>query len=329
MISDTKEVRIFCHECHQKLDVTKLKPFEKILCPTCAAELIVPKRFNSYLLEEKCGAGGGAVVYKALDLVLDREVAIKIFSGNDNSTQFTKIFLHEGRIAASLNHPGIVPVYSCGQSDEQCFLIMQYMPNGSLDDQVKQNPKLKITQVLSWMLDAAIALRAALESGVIHHDIKPANILVDVDNNVKITDFGLAYALHDVQSHSLLSELSSFGSPDYVSPEKLINDFEDDKGDIFSFGVTIYELLTGRKPFKKVNEEEDILEVRAKASVIMPHVIRPEISVKLSKFIISLLNDDPAHRPEYDKIIAELKTYRKKYKKYEDKFLYRFVAKYL
>ena len=329
MTRNVEKVRIFCHQCNQKLDVTNFKAFAKVPCPTCAAQLIVPKWFNSYLLEEKCGSGGGAVVYRSLDPTLDREIAIKIFSGNDNSPQFTKIFLHEGRVTASLNHQGIVPIYTCGQFEGQCFLIMQYMPNGTLEDQVKQNPKLKINQVLTWILDVVNALQTALEAGVVHHDVKSANILLDSDYNAKITDFGLAYALHDVQSQSLLSELSSYGSPDYVSPEKLINGCEDHKGDIFSLGVTIYELLTGERPFKQAHEDEDILEVRANAPVIAPNEIRPEISLKLSNFIMRMINQDPARRPEYNKIIAEIKHFQGKYKKYEDKFFYQFVAKHL
>ncbi len=327
--ADSKKMRIFCHRCNQKLDVTNLRAFDTVPCPTCDSSLIVPKWFDSYLLEEECGSGGAAVVYRSLDLTLDREIAIKIFNENDNSPQFTKIFLHEGRVTASLNHPGIVPIYSCGQFDGQCFLVMQYMPNGTLEDQIKQNSLLKISQVLSWMLDVSAALRAALELGVIHHDVKPANILLDSDNDVKITDFGLSYALHDIQSHALLSELGSFGSPDYVSPEKVENGCEDSKGDVFSFGVALYELLTGQKPFKRTSDDDDIMEIREKFPVILPHELRPEISSKLSQFIMQMMSQNPVDRPDYDRIIEELKHFQIKYHKYEDKFFYQFVAKHL
>jgi serine/threonine protein kinase len=329
MTSKSGKLRIFCHQCQQKLDVTNLKSFSKVSCPTCATQLIVPKWFDSYLLEEVCGSGGGSVVYRSLDLTLDREIAIKIFSEKGISPRFTKIFLHEGRVTASLNHPGIVPIYTCGQFEGQCFLVMQYMPNGTMEDQIKQNPKLKIAQVLTWMLEVTNALHAALEAGVVHHDVKPANILLDLDNSAKITDFGLAYALHDVQSQSLLSELGSYGSPDYVSPEKVINGCEDNKGDIFSFGVTIYELLTGKKPFKHTREDEDIIDVRASAPAVAPHELRPEISLKLSNFVMRMMDEDPARRPEYDKILAELKSFQEKYQKYEDKFFYQLIAKHL
>ncbi len=327
--SDSKKIRIFCHRCNQKLDVTNLKAFDKVSCPTCSAQLIVPKWFDSYLLEEKCGSGGGAVVYRSLDVTLDREIAIKIFRDSINTPKFTQIFLHEGRVTASLNHPGIVPIYSCGQYEGKCFLIMRYMPNGTLENQIKKNSPLKMSQVLAWMLDTCIALQFALESGVIHHDIKPANILLDSDNNAKISDFGLAYALDDLQSHSLLSELGSYGSPDYVSPEKVENGREDDKGDIFSLGVTFYELVTGKKPFKRTGDDDDILEVRSSAKVLEPNEIRPEISLDLSNFIMRMMDDDPARRPEYDKIIAELKFYLKKYQKYENKFFYNLISKHM
>jgi len=335
MISSTKKlansekVRIYCHQCNQKLDVTNLKAFCKVPCPTCKAQLIVPKWFDSYLLEEECGSGGRAIVYRSLDVTLDREIAIKVFTNNDNSPQFTKIFLHEGRVTARLNHPNIVPIYSCGQFEGECFLIMQYIPNGTLEDQIKKNSPLKISQVLGWVLDTSIALLYALIDGVIHHDIKPANILLDFDNNTKITDFGLSYALHDVQSESLRTELGTFGSPDYVSPEKLVDGREDCKGDIFSLGVTLYELLTGEKPFKRSHEDDDILEIRKKTIVVPPHEVRTEISLKLSKFVMHLMNHTPDQRPEYDEIIANLKVFKEKYEKYEDKFIFSFISKHL
>lgn len=328
-LPEPETVKIFCHNCQQKLDVTNIRAFEKIPCPTCGAELIVPKWFNTYLLEEKCGAGGAAVVYRSLDLTLDREIAIKIFEECDNSPEFSKIFLHEGRVAASLNHRSIVPIYSCGQFEGQCFLIMQYLPNGSLKEQIQYHSPLKITRVLTWILDITDALAAALKAGVIHHDVKPGNILLDAGDNAKLTDFGLSYALHDVQSQDLLSELGSYGSPDYVSPEKVIDGFEDEKGDIFSLGITLYELLTGKRPFKQAHDDDDILELRASAPVLEPDRLRPEISIKLAKFVMRMLADAPSERPDYEEITAELKVFQKKYKKHEDKFHYRFIAKHL
>jgi len=327
--TDSEKLRIYCHQCNQKLDVTNLNAFDTVPCPTCKTSLIVPKWFDSYLLEEECGSGGAAIVYRSLDITLDREIAIKIFIGNDNSPQFTEIFLHEGRVTASLNHPGIVPIYSCGQFEGQCFLIMQYMPNGTMEAKIKKDEPLKISQVLSWILDITLALKMALQAGVIHHDVKPANMLLDSDNDVKITDFGLAYALHDIQSESLRTELGSFGSPDYVSPEKVEYGTETHKGDIFSLGVTLYELLTKEKPFKRNKGEDDILEERAKHPIKPPHELRPEISSKLSNFVMRLMSKDPDRRPEYDTIIEELKIFQEKYEKYEDKFFYPFLAKHL
>jgi serine/threonine protein kinase len=304
--SPSRDLRIFCYQCQQKLDVTKLEAFSKIACPTCETMLIVPKWFDAYMLEEECGVGGAATVYRALDLTLEREVALKIFSSNNDSEQFVKTFLHEGRVCASLNHPGIMPIYSCGQSEDKCFLVMQYIPGGNLEAQIEKKGKLKISRVLEWVLDIAIALEAALKAGVVHHDIKPANILLDLDDKVKISDFGLAYALHDAQSESLLPELSSFGSPDYVSPEKLLNGFEDNKGDIFSLGATFYELLTGKKPFPPIGKDEEILEVREKTPVIAPYKQRSDISRKLSKLVMQMMAEYPAQRPDYDEIISNL-----------------------
>jgi serine/threonine-protein kinase len=325
----TDKMHICCYHCEQKLDVSTVPPFEKVACPSCSSQIIVPKWFDSYLLEEKCGAGGVANVYRAMDLTLDRQVAIKISKLNEETSEFTEIFLHEGRIAAKLNHSGIVPIYSCGEHDGKCFLVMQYMDGGTIKDKIRQSEELKISQVLNWITDITSALKAAFDNDVIHHDVKPANMLLDSEGNVKIGDFGLAYALNDVKSQDLLDELSAYGSPDYISPEKLIHEYEDHKGDIFSLGVSFYELLTGSKPFKHPDIGDDILTVRKSSQVVPPNKMRPEVSIKLSKFVMRMLDPCPGLRPEYSEILATLSDFKDKYQKHESKKLYRFVAKYL
>ena len=134
-----RKIKIACPGCGQKLDVTELTPFSRIACPACGLSLIVPKWFNNYLLEEPGGKGGMATVSRALDVALDREVAIKIFDPYLAARGVSPdLFLHEARIAATVNHPAVVPIFSCGEWDGSTYIVMQYMGGGTLERRLKE-----------------------------------------------------------------------------------------------------------------------------------------------------------------------------------------------
>ena len=134
---EPKKLKIFCYKCDQKLDLTNMESFSELDCPSCSAKIIVPKWFDNYLLEEIAGVGGMAKVYRGLDLALDREIAVKILN-TDNSTgdDQGKLFLHEARTAATLNHFALLPIYTCGQFEDQPYFVMQYMGGGSLEQEI-------------------------------------------------------------------------------------------------------------------------------------------------------------------------------------------------
>ena len=139
MAAGMRKIKIACPGCGQKLDVTEMPPFSHVNCPSCSFELIVPKWFSNYLLEAPEGAGGMAVVYRALDLALDREVAIKIFDPGLTARGVSPdLFLHEARIAATINHPAVVPIYSCGECDGSAYIVMQYMGGGTLESRLRK-----------------------------------------------------------------------------------------------------------------------------------------------------------------------------------------------
>ena len=134
-----RRIKIACPGCGQKLDVSEMPSFSRVNCPACSFELIVPKWFNNYLLEAPEGKGGMATVYRALDIALDREVAIKVFDPELAAKGVSPdLFLHEARIAATINHPAVVPIYSCGECDGSAYIVMQYMGGGTLESRLRK-----------------------------------------------------------------------------------------------------------------------------------------------------------------------------------------------
>lgn len=301
-------LKVSCHSCLQKLDVSDLEPFSHFACPSCGADMIVPRWFGNYLLEEQCGQGGMANVYRALDLTLDREVGIKVLKDEISVLEHSaNLFLHEARIAAALNHYGIIPIYSCGEFEKQPFFVMQYMGNGSLEHQIAMQQKIPLDKVVRWMIDIAEGLDNARRHGIIHHDVKPGNILLDSDGNVKIGDFGIAHAIFDNRSNQLVEVTGSWGSPHYVSPEKLEEGKEDFQGDIFSLGATFYELLTGIAPFDS-SEQEEMLKLRKESAFTPVDELRSDVTPALASLIRRMLAFEPLERPGYREVIRELNT---------------------
>lgn len=311
-----RKLKISCHNCMQKLDVTGFSPFARFQCPVCGAELIVPAWFDTYLLEERSGNGGMATVYRALDPALDREVAIKVLKPEiSGDPERVELFLHEARAAATINHFAVVPIYTCGVYDKQAYIVMQYMGGGTLEQRLNQaRDKLPIPEVAVWIRDIAEGLENAMEHGVIHHDVKPGNILLDSDGKARIGDFGIAQIVHsgkpDSEEESIQEIAKTWLSPHYVSPEKVRTGKEGFEGDIYSLGATFYHLLTGIPPFCDENVEE-LLRKRLKEKPLPPHLHRPEIDMELSRLIDAMLSRSPSDRPSYEVIIATLDRFIK------------------
>ena len=302
-----RRIKIACPSCGQKLDMTGLIPFSRINCPACSFELIVPKWFNNYLLESPEGAGGMAVVYRALDLALDREVAIKVFDPELASKGVSPdLFLHEARIAATVNHPAVVPIYSCGECEGSAYIVMEYMSGGTLEQRLrKAGGRLPMMETCRWIRDVCEGLGAARANGIVHHDIKPANILLDIDSNAKISDFGLSRAASGAAASSLLDPSTMWVSPQYVSPEKVLTGEEGPEGDVYSLGASFYHLLSGEPPFRSDNVRE-LLSMRTVQDPVSPDFIRPDITPALVSVILDMMNRDPAARPSYGQIVNRI-----------------------
>ena len=307
-----KLLKISCHKCLQKLDVTFLESFSRFSCPSCNVELIVPKWFDNYLLEEPGGIGGMATVYRALDLALDREVAIKVLNPDvASNTDRAELFLHEARTAATINHYAVIPIYTCGIFEGQPYIVMQYMGGGSLEAKLKlAMGTLPVVDVAKWVRDVAEGLDNARRHGITHHDIKPGNIMLDSDGNAKIGDFGLAQAVNDDRRAQFAEMTKAWVSPHYASPEKVSEGKEDFLGDVYSLGATFYHLTTGFTPFSSTNIDE-LLKLRLKADPQPPHQQRSDLPVPLSHLILAMMDREPDKRPHYREVAKTLNEFLK------------------
>lgn len=202
---------------------------------------------NRYEIVEKIGEGGMAIVYKAKCSLLNRYVAVKILRHEFiNDDEFIEKFRREAQAAASLSHPNIVSVYDVGVEGDVYYIVMEYINGKTLKDIIKEKGKLSNDETLDIAMKVVDALINAHSNKVIHRDIKPHNIMVTGDGRVKVTDFGIARA---ATSSTITSTNSVIGSAHYFSPEQARGGYTDEKSDIYSVGIMMYEMCTGKLPF--------------------------------------------------------------------------------
>ena len=207
-----------------------------------------------YQIIRSIGEGGMANVYLAYDAILDREVAVKILRGDlAGDEKFVKRFQREAKAASSLNHPNIVEMYDVGEDNGNYFLVMEYVDGRTLKSLIKKRGALSLTETIDIMLQLTSGIAHAHDSYLIHRDIKPQNVLILEDGRAKITDFGIAVALN---SNELTQTNSVMGSVHYLPPEQANGSGASIKSDIYSLGILMYELLTGKLPFKGENAVE-------------------------------------------------------------------------
>ena len=204
-------------------------------------------RVGRYEITEKLGQGGMGTVYKAFDPLLTRVVAVKVISGQlDGNPDHRERFFREARAAAQLSHRNIITIYDLGEQDGSPYLAMEYLVGRDLDQRLHDAEGMSLTRKLELALSICEGLAHAHACGLIHRDIKPANVFVTDDGGVKILDFGLARLITSELTRSNVM----VGTVNYMAPEQLRGERPDHRADIFSFGVLLYELLGGRKPFQ-------------------------------------------------------------------------------
>lgn len=293
-------LKINCRNCGAKLDLSEFQPFSLLPCPECGASLRVPMRFERYLLEKICGKGGNSVVYRALEPDLARRVAVKVESENSSGESETaRCFINAARISGKIRHAGMIPVYNCGTFEGKTFLVMRYMEHGDLEQMMKQNKLPGARQILTWISSLIPLLIEARKQNIVHHDIKPANIMLTAEDEAKLGDWDIA----DIREQGDISTpCTMWASPIYTSPERIFGGGEDWRGDIFSLGVTIYELLSGVAPFGLHGSQDEIYARRQNMQFRPLAALVPEVPPALSFLVTGMLDFYPENRPDYEEI---------------------------
>ncbi len=248
---------------------------------------------NRYEIKERIGEGGMALVYKAKDRLLHRWVAIKVLRDQYASDlDFVERFRREAQAAASLSHPNVVNIYDVGEVHDTHYIVMEYVRGINLKELIRQEGKLTAAQSVDIALQVAAALGHAHRNHLVHRDIKPHNILITDEGRVKVTDFGIARA---ASSATLTQTGLVIGSVHYFSPEQARGGITSDQSDIYSLGIVLYEMLTGRVPFTGETPIAVALQ-QLQEPVPSPRKIEPGIPIALENVIIKALAKEPRER---------------------------------
>ncbi|MEX1117431.1 MAG: serine/threonine-protein kinase [Terrimicrobiaceae bacterium] len=292
-----------CPACGTLMDVTLQDPFSKIHCPSCGQALRARKQFNHYKLLELIGQGGMGQVFKALDCNLNRHVALKVLKRElASSPEEREKLAAEARITASINHPYVVKVFSFGQDHGQFYMAMELIPNASLDDLLTLQRRVPEMQVLQIGIQIAEGLQAALEKDLIHRDIKPGNILFADAHTAKLVDFGLAIIMDEAAA--AVGEI--WGTPYYIAPEKLDNQPEDFRSDIYSLGGTLFHALAGRPPYEAETASMVALK-QLKSQPISLQAFAPDVSSETAYVINRMIAKNADDRyASYAELIEHL-----------------------
>ncbi|MDQ0161691.1 Stk1 family PASTA domain-containing Ser/Thr kinase [Aeribacillus alveayuensis] len=256
--------------------------------------MLIGKRISGrYKILEVIGGGGMANVYLARDIILERNVAIKILRFDFvNDEEFIRRFRREAQSATSLDHPNIVSIYDVGEEDNIYYIVMEYVAGQTLKQYIQRNAPLNPREALNIMDQIVSAIAHAHENHIVHRDIKPHNILIDHNGNVKVTDFGIAMA---ITSTTITHTNSILGSVHYLSPEQARGGLATKKSDIYSLGVVLYEMLAGRLPF----DGESAVSIALKhlqSEAPSPKRWNPAIPQSVENIILKAMAKDPIHR---------------------------------
>ena len=293
-----------CPACGAVIDMTGVQPFTEVACPSCSTAFVARTRFDHFEIQKLLGEGGMGSVYRAVDTNLDREVALKVLklslSGNPGECEKLE---REARTTAIINHPHIIKIFDFGRSQGQFYIAMELIGGGSLDDLIQAHRVVPETIVLQVGIQVAQGLAAALEQGLIHRDIKPANILFADADTAKLVDFGLAM----VMSEAAQARGEIWGTPYYIAPEKLDEQPEDFRSDVYSLGGTLFHALAGRPPYEAESASLVALK-QLKSRPVSLQAFAPDVCNETAYVINRMMAKNPDKRyGSYNELVEHLR----------------------
>jgi eukaryotic-like serine/threonine-protein kinase len=249
---------------------------------------------DRYQLLEQLGTGGMAFVYRARDVVLDRDVAIKVLRKDySDNEEFQNQFRLEARSAANLSHPNIVTVHDFGFADGLLYIVMEHIPGKDLKQLIRERGRFSVQDGIPLMVQACAGIGYAHRAGLVHCDVKPHNMLVSKDMRLKVTDFGIARALASFTPSERTDVV--WGSPLYFAPEQAAGEPPTPASDVYSLGIVMYELLSGTPPFTAGTADELArLHISARPVPIREYI--PDIPSALEEILMKVLSKEPAAR---------------------------------
>lgn len=270
---------------------------------------MIGKLIADYSIIEKIGQGGMGEVYKAVHTKLDQTVAIKVLSSEYSlNPSMRKRFINEARIQAKFSHPNLVNIFNLVERDSNVFIVMEYINGGTLEQYLENSNVLTEDESISISKQVLNALQFMHSKGVVHRDIKPSNIMFTEGGEVKVADFGIAKVMNEATKHTKTGML---GSVIYVSPEQILGEKTSIATDIYSFGITLYRMVTGRTPFRG-NSEYKVMQGHLKEKPIPPIKFNSNISKSLNKIILKSISKEPKKRyssvSEFTKSITNIQN---------------------
>ncbi len=291
-----------CPQCGYVLDLTGVAPFSVVQCPKCDVKFAAPGKLGPFVLFKALGKGEMGATYKALEKGLGRFVAIKVMRrslGEDKKR--ADDFFAEARAVASLEHPNAVRLYSVGQEKGQPYIVMELIKGKAMDKAFSSSGPMDEDRALGIAIGVTRALKAAGEIGLVHGDVKPANIMLDEKDTPKLVDFGIAKF-----GGARAGEDGIVGTPYYVAPEAVRKEPVDCRGDMYSLGATLYHALTGSPPFPGTSMEE-VLNARVERPAPDLLDVRPELHPKTAAVVARMLQADPQDRhATYKELLDDL-----------------------
>lgn len=257
---------------------------------------MIGQEIENYKILEKIGAGGMGAVYRGHDMILDREVAVKVVHGQLAHPSPIETRSHkEASAQGKLNHPNIACLYNLIRYEDDWLIVMEFVPGEPLQAILARTGAMPLAHALPLFVQILDGIAHAHQRGIIHRDIKPGNVMVNDDNQVKIVDFGLA----KVQDRNLTQTMTTMGTVAYMSPEQARGEFLDHRTDIWSLGIVLYEMLAGRRPFQGVHEHAVLYSILHKTPPPLPRRSQdtvPAVPKMIERILFRALDKDPASR---------------------------------